>query len=165
MGYSYLAKLMEKMASDREFMNYARVLNSYGKNKPEYKTTYDKLNSIYVTKYHKSGQNMTVHKTNEQEIFNYESNADAVAGLQRKPFVELQIAMRHHTGNKIKSFDDEEKKRFSPKVQKLLMSGFGLDERVGFASGVREKYIAKVYHTGKFPKYDTVIIRLAEGNQ
>ena len=162
MGFNKLAKKLEKMAADREFMAIVKELNSYAKNRSEYKLTYDNLNSIYVKKYHAAGQNMMVYKTNEQEIYNHELTSKEVANLQRKSFLEVHMALRHHTGHKIESFDAEEKQRISPPVQKLLKKGFGIDERIGFVNGVPERYIAKVFHKGNFPSADTVILKLTE---
>jgi hypothetical protein len=103
-----------------------------------------------------------LYKTNEQEIYNHELTSEEVAKLQRKSFLEVHMALRHDTGHKIESFDAEEKKRISPKIQKLIIKGYGTDERVGFASGLPERYIAKVVNTGKFPSAYTVILKLTE---
>jgi hypothetical protein len=160
MGFNKLAKKLEKMAADWEFMAIVKELNSYAKNRPEYKTTYGKLNNMYMSKYHAAGQNMMLYKTNEQTIYNYELTSEEVAKLQRQPFLEVHMALRHHTGHKITSFDTEEKQRISPKIRKLIMNGFGLDERIGFVNGVPEQYIAKVVNIGKFPSAYTVILKL-----
>ena len=72
------------------------------------------------------------------------------------------MALRHHTGHKITSFDAEEKKRISQKIQKLMMKGYGLDKRIGFSNGIPERYIAKVFHKGKFPSTETVVLKLTK---
>uniref|UniRef100_A0A6C0I399 Uncharacterized protein n=1 Tax=viral metagenome TaxID=1070528 RepID=A0A6C0I399_9ZZZZ len=163
MGYTYLATLLETMAKDPAFMNVAYKLNTYSKSNPAYIVWWNLLNQLYKTKYNKPGLNFQVCKSNQQVIYNYELSPAQVINLIRQPFPELQLALNHHTCNKIKSFDAEEKKRISVEIQGLLTKGYGLDERFGFVSGSRERYLAKVfYRRGMFPTPNTIIFKLSQ---
>jgi hypothetical protein len=165
MGYTSLANLLETMAKDRPFMNVAYKLNTYSKSNPAYKVWYNSLNQLYKTKYNKPGLNFQVCKSNQQVIYNYELSAAEVIDLKRLPFQELQLALNYHTGNKIKEFDPEEKKRITVEVQGLLKRGFGADARYGYVSGSNERYLAKVFHRGAFPSPNTLILKLSETDQ
>jgi hypothetical protein len=162
MGYTSLANLLETMAKDRPFMNFAYKLNTYSKSDPAYKVCWNSLNQLYKTKYNKPGLNFQVCKSNQQVIYNYELTAAEVIGLKRLPFPELQLALNYHTGIKIKEFDAEEKNRITVEVQGLLKKGFGADARFGYVSGSHERYLAKVFHQGKFPSPNTLILKLTE---
>ena len=150
------------MAKDWPFMNLAYQLNTYSKSDPAYKVCWNSLNQLYKTKYQKPGLNFQVCKSNQQVIYNYELTAAEVIDLKRLWFPELQLALNHYTGNKIKEFDAEEKNRITEEVQGLLKKGFGADERFGYVSGSHERYLAKVFYRGKFPGPNTIILKLSE---
>ena len=75
---------------------------------------------------------------------------------------EFLLARNHWYGAKVAEFDDEEGSRIPKALRKMMMKGWGVDQRRSSTTGKDESYVAKFVDNGiDFPSSRNCLLRVS----
>lgn len=162
MGFTNLAKKLDRIIKSKKVTEAARGLVSNKKESPEFQRAYNAMELAY-DRFRPLGLHFTLLRNDGKMVYSSESTVDQIQEMTDNYATRPEVghAMRYFNGYDFKQIDSRIK--FKSGIKPLLEKGYGVAKRYGFTSGDLEIYVAKaVLGNGRRPSGYECIFRMSQ---
>jgi hypothetical protein len=164
MGFTNLAKKLDRVIKSKKVTEAARGLVSNKKESPEFQRAYNAMELAY-DRFRPLGLHFTLLRNDGKMVFSSENTVDQIKAMTDNYATRPEVghAMRSFIGYDFKQYEIDNKINFKSGIKSLLQTGCGVAKRYGFTSGDLEIYVAKaVLGDGRRPSGYESIYRVSQ---
>lgn len=146
MGFTNLAKKLDRIIKSKKVTEAARGLVSNKKESPEFQRAYNAMELAY-DRFRPLGLHFNVLRNDGKMVYSSENTIEQIKEKSEKENhamkAEVSHAMQSFNGYKFNQYEIDSRIKFKSGIKPLLEKGYGVAARYGFESGNLENFVAK----------------------